>query len=305
MTGSGTTGSGLADEFSLLAENAAEAELAWSGQPAVSRHGVKLRDGRGVSALVWGEGPPEVVLVHGGAQNAHTWDTVALALGRPLVAVDLAGHGHSDWRDDHDYQPAHLCGDVAAAIEVLAPEARLVVGMSLGGLTCIALAAGRPELVRRLMLVDITPGVNADKSRAVVEFITGPESFPTFEAIMARTVAYNPTRSKASLRRGVTHNAKQLPDETWTWRWDPVRAVGPSGDRLATFGALWDALGRTEMPLTLARGSLSPVVDDDDVAELQRRRPDARVVVVDGAGHSIQGDRPIEMARLIAEYLDA
>ncbi len=36
------------------------------------------------------------MLLHGGAQNAHTWDTVALALGRPLVAIDLPGHGHSD-----------------------------------------------------------------------------------------------------------------------------------------------------------------------------------------------------------------
>ena len=43
-----------------------------------------------------GEAPPELVLLHGGAQNAHTWDTVALALRRPLVAIDLPGHGHSD-----------------------------------------------------------------------------------------------------------------------------------------------------------------------------------------------------------------
>ena len=52
------------------------------------------------------------------------------------------------------------------------------------------------------------------------------------------------------------------------------------------------------MPLTLARGSLSPVVDDADVAELQRRKPDARVVVFEGAGHSIQGDKPVELAAL-------
>ena len=61
--------------------------------------------GRRLSALVWGEGPPELVLLHGGAQNAHTWDTVALALERPLLAIDLPGHGHSDWRDDHAYWP--------------------------------------------------------------------------------------------------------------------------------------------------------------------------------------------------------
>ena len=40
------------------------------------------------------------VLLHGGSQNAHTWDTVAMALDRPLVAIDLPGHGHSDGPGD-------------------------------------------------------------------------------------------------------------------------------------------------------------------------------------------------------------
>ena len=60
----------------------------------------KWRPGRQVSSLVWGTSAPELVLVHGGAQNAHTWDTVALALDRPLVAIDLPGHGHSDGGPD-------------------------------------------------------------------------------------------------------------------------------------------------------------------------------------------------------------
>ena len=62
---------------------------------AVRRLAVEVEPGRRL-ALVWGEAEPELVFLHGGAQNAHTWDTVALALDRPLVAVDLPGHGHSD-----------------------------------------------------------------------------------------------------------------------------------------------------------------------------------------------------------------
>ena len=61
-----------------------------------SRREVARSTDRRLSALVWGTEPPELVLLHGGAQNAHTWDTVAMALGRPLVAIDLPGHGHSD-----------------------------------------------------------------------------------------------------------------------------------------------------------------------------------------------------------------
>src|SRR5918992_2995269 len=120
------------DEFSFFHENAEEFGLPYDGPPVVRREFVELGDGRRLSALVWGTDEPELVFLHGGAQNAHTWDTVALALGRPLVAVDLPGHGHSDWRDDHDYGPVTNAIDVMVAMEQLAPDTHLVVGMSLG-----------------------------------------------------------------------------------------------------------------------------------------------------------------------------
>src|SRR5207253_611978 len=83
----------------------------------------------------------------GGAQNAHTWDTVAMALGRSLVAVDLPGHGHSDGpKEGATTDPVSNAADVAVAVQALAPNALGVVGMSLGGMTSIALADAHPEL---------------------------------------------------------------------------------------------------------------------------------------------------------------
>ena len=102
------------EEFGLLHENAAEVGLALPDDLAVRRTHVEVAPGRRVSAIVWGADDPEVVLLHGGAQNAHTWDTVALALGRPVVAIDLPGHGHSDWREDRAYWPAENADAVAA-----------------------------------------------------------------------------------------------------------------------------------------------------------------------------------------------
>ncbi|MDQ1516743.1 MAG: hypothetical protein QOE80_2573, partial [Actinomycetota bacterium] len=134
------------DEFGFFAENAAEFGLPYDGPPVVRRESVEVRPGCRLSALVWGSGPPEMVLVHGGAQNAHTWDTVALALGRPLVAIDLPGHGHSDAGAVSGGRVAtdDLAAEVAVAIEALAPEAGGVVGMSLGGLTTLALSMRAP-----------------------------------------------------------------------------------------------------------------------------------------------------------------
>ena len=78
------------DEFSMFAENIAEYGLTASATPVVSRVTTTLANGRTVSALKWGSEAPQMVLVHGTAQNAHTWDTVALALGVPLHRVNFA-----------------------------------------------------------------------------------------------------------------------------------------------------------------------------------------------------------------------
>jgi len=299
------------DEFSLFTENVAEFELDVT-IPSVERVEVDLAHDRGrhVSALKWGSGPVQVVFVHGGAQNAHTWDTVALALGRPALAIDLPGHGHSPWREDHAYTPQNLADDLAVVIADLAPDAELVVGMSLGGLTSMELAVRHSALVRRLVMVDITPGVNQQKAKAVIDFVDGPQEFASFDDLLARTIEFNPTRSESSLRRGILHNAAQRPDGSWQWRYDRTGHTRPKdGEPAAILSAdpamspLWDDFSAIAAPLTIVRGSTSPVVDDEDIAEALRRQPDADIVVVEGAGHSVQGDRPIELAGIIERLL--
>jgi pimeloyl-ACP methyl ester carboxylesterase len=291
------------DEFGMFHENAEEVGLAYDGPPTVGRVSVEVAPGQRLSALRWGTGPPELVLLHGGAQNAHTWDTVALALDRPLVAIDLPGHGRSDWRDDRAYWPAENARAVAVAVRELAPDAVAVVGMSLGGLTALALASEAPELVRKLVLVDVTPGVDKDKASAVISFIAGPESFASFDEILERTVAFNPTRSESSLRRGILHNAAERPDGTWAWRYDRFHL--PEGETMPVFDDLWGYVDAVQVPLLLVRGADSPVVGDEDVEELLRRQPDARVEVVQQAGHSVQGDQPLILADLVAGFVEA
>ena len=291
------------DEFSLFHENIAEYSLTASAQPEVQRIAHQLGDGRTVSALKWGSAEPQMVFVHGGSQNAHTWDTVLLDLGVPALAIDLPGHGHSSWRDDAMYSPHSMAVDIAEVIALHAASAKVVVGMSLGGLTSLALAGHAPHLVQELVLVDITPGVNGDKAKAILDFVNGPQAFASFDDLLKRTIEHNPTRTIESLRRGILHNAKQLDDGSWQWRYDRrshIRSENSepiSGDAL---GKLWDLIGALNCPLTLLRGGTSPVVDDADVAELKRRQGRAEVLVIDGAGHSIQGDKPRELAAFLA-----
>ena len=295
------------DEFGLFHENAEEFGLPFDGPPTVRRVRVEVADdGRALSVLVWGSKPPEIILLHGGAQNAHTWDTVALALGRSLVAIDLPGHGHSDHRVDGPFAPRLNAADVAVAIRALAPDARAVVGMSLGGLTTIALATHAPDIVRRVVLVDVTPGVDRDKAAPIAQFIAGPDSFESFEEILERTIQFNPTRSESSLRRGVLHNAIERDDGRWVWRYQRPRMLEESAMEIpAEFATLWDDVGKISVPLMLVRGGApGTVVDDNDVTELLQRLPDAQVELVEGAGHSIQGDRPLELVRLLNDFIE-
>jgi pimeloyl-ACP methyl ester carboxylesterase len=145
--------------------------------------------------------------------------------------------------------------------------------------------------------------VNREKASAITSFVSGPETFASFDEILERTVQFNPTRSESSLRRGILHNAAPREDGTWSWRYDRFL---PEGEvTVPDFGSLWEAVDGVDVPFLLVRGSLSPVVDDDDVAELRRRRPDVRVEIVEAAGHSIQGDQPLLLADILAEFVPA
>lgn len=292
------------NEFAYLGENREEHALQSAPETVVERVSTRTAAGE-ISALRWGAGRPRLVLLHGTAQNAHTWDTVMVALGSPsAIAFDLPGHGLSAWRDDADYGPHMNAPTLIEAMEGLGigPAAPVVlVGMSLGGLTANRIAAEAPDVVGRLVVVDITPGVTRDKARDIHDFITGPQNFESFGAILERTVEFNPTRSVSSLRRGILHNAHRNPDGTWEWNYHRAE---PPMDRRVDRTELWSDIARTTAPYVLVRGGDSPVTDEADVGELLVHRPDAEVVVIKDAGHSIQGDRPVELAAVISAQLD-
>jgi pimeloyl-ACP methyl ester carboxylesterase len=302
-----STGAGY-DEFGLLHENAAEAGLPFDRAPAVARHTFTLTGGQQVSAIHWHSALPELVLLHGGGQNAHTWDTVALALGRPLIAVDLPGHGHSGRRPDRDYGPVRNAEAVAAVLDQVhrrwPGRGLVVVGMSLGGVTAIRLAAVRPDLVRRLVVVDVTPqaherhGQMARADQGAVALVTGPPAFDSFEQMAAAAAAASPRRPRSAVERGVRHNARQLPDGRWTWRYD----LFDRPDGLTDFAALWADVASLTMPVMLVRGGDSKFVADADAQRFLDLLPAGRIETVPESGHAVQSDQPLALTRLIVDF---
>lgn len=287
------------DEFGLFHENVAEWQLAVA-IPRIERFFVSVDGLRQLSGLRWGDGDADMVLLHGIAQNAHTFDTVALALQRPLIALDLANHGHSDpFAFAHGAVRAHA-DDVIVALEALTTKPIALVGMSLGGLVALVVASERPDLISSLTMIDVTPGVHRDRAKYIMDFVNGPASFDDFEALLARTKAHNPSRSESSLRRGILHNALQRDDGSWVWRHQRHQrseVVAPDA------GDLWERCDSLTMPVTLVR-AMGPgsVVTDDDEALMRARVPQLRVVPVEHAGHSVQGDQPVVLADILASY---
>ena len=87
-------------------------------------------------------------------------------------------------------------------------------------------------------------------------------------------------------------------------RGPPAASASASPDAGTRYGPLWEALSSITVPLLLARGMRpDSVLDDDDERELLRRLPSAQVVHVESAGHSLQGDTPLELAAIIERFV--
>ena len=103
------------------------------------------------------------------------------------------------------------------------------------------------------------------------------------------------------------HNARRLDDGRWTWRYDlfgppPGQSPEEGATNWVDFTSLWDDVSAITVPALFVRGGLSPFVRDEDIAEMQRRLPSLDVVVVDGAGHAVQSDRPLVLADHIRTF---
>jgi esterase len=181
------------------------------------------------------------------------------------------------------------------------------VWASLGGLTAIRLASTRPDLVRRAVLVDVTPGSAeaaarmTSAQRGAVQLTRGPRVFASLEEMVDAAVRASPRRPASAVRRGVVHNSRQQPDGTRTWRYDLRAAAGEI--TMPGLAPLWDDLASLTMPVLLATGGDSVFVRAEDLAEVRRRLPSVRVEQVPGAGHAVQSDRPAKLSGLIRDFV--
>ena len=234
-----------------------------------------------------------VVLLHGFGGTRHGWDLVSDRLDRERyrpLALDLRGHG--DARARRPITFAHCVADVAAA----APARFVLCGYSLGGRIALHVALAHPERVSRLVLVASTAGIEDPALRA--ERRAADERFAA-QTERDSIAAFAERWMRRPLFAGTPPAAAQH------WRNDLLRndpaalAAALRGLGVGAMAPLWERLADLAMPATIVAGER-----DERYAAIGRRLqaalPDARLVVVPGAGHGLPREAPQAVAAAIA-----
>ena len=248
--------------------------------------------------LDWGKaGAQPLLLLHGGAQTAHSFDEVAPDLCRDhhVLALDQRGHGDSDWAARYDREA--FSGDIAAVLDAHGWDAATLVALSLGGLNAIAFAASRPERVCGLVVIDVVPTV-APAGRNAIGKQLAVRDFATFDEAVAHARAFNPRRTVANIRERLHHGMRKGPDGRWTYKFDPTIASA-----VREVESLWWAVGRLRCPTLLVRGAESPILTAEGADRFVRMVPGSRIGLVPGAGHSVMGDNPAGFLAVVRPFL--
>ncbi len=267
-------------------------------------HTLSLR-GLNFHYLDWGTaGKPPFVLLHGGAQTAHSWDDFAPVVRTDyhVHALDQRGHGDSDWAADGDYTRHTQAEDVAAFVAERGIAPHLLAGLSMGGINAITYTARYPERVRALIIVDVGPEIEQQGQENIQGFV-GIDALDSFEAFVERAHRFNPRRSLDNLRQRLSHNLKQLPNGQWTWKFDQTRRGSGSMRSSLKPEELWQDVGTIGCPTLIVRGGESDILSPAAATRLQAAIPDSRLAVVPGAGHSVMGDNPDGFAAAVQAFL--
>ena len=236
---------------------------------------------------------PTILMLHGGGQNRHSWKNTGQILanaGFHVVALDSRGHGDSDRSPTANYSLETLTGDTLQVIYQIGRPVALI-GASMGGLTSLPVAheAG-PELVTKLVLVDVVPRFEKSGSARIRDFMfSGIDGFASLEEAADAVAAYLPHRTRPRSVEGLKKNLR-LQDGKWFWHWDPAFLTAPGDDPFERAEMLEHAAISLEIPILLIRGKLSDVVSTEGVQDFLQKVPGAQFVELSDAGHTAAGD---------------
>ena len=278
--------------------------------------------------LTWGDpSAPKLFMLHGWMDVGASFQFLVDALSRDwhVIAPDLRGFGDSQWQAQgywfHDY-----IADLEALIDHYARnQPANVLGHSLGGNIVMQYAGVRPQRVRRVVSLEGfgIPGETSDDApKKIAKWLDAQRTMPAFMpyanlAAVADRLQKNNSRLKRDQAEFLAaHWAKQTSDGARlasdprhklpfpnVYRMEEVVAIW----RNVEAPTLWIAAAQTNILRWLSAGAETP--SESDRFEVVRRRMthirDARLAIVDDAGHMLHHDQPQAVARLIEPFFAA
>ena len=281
-----------------LLEKPAEIPRPGSGERDTVVDGVRWRSRES------GAGPPGetvVLFVHGYFSSSLTWKHVlsTAAGGHAAVAVDLPGAGFSDRPWPYDYTVFGQAQHLLRYLDARGFDRVILVGSSLGGAVCEAVAAARPERVAGLILVDAaspltrapagfrllrTPGIGDVQ----IEFLVRP--------VMAWT-----------LRHRLYAREDRVTEATIDDWWVPIRVPGTRRAALnairTSYAGSEGLLAKIRAPTLVVWGQEDHLLSSSEGLALAAAIPGAAYAVVPGAGHLPQEELPEAFASVTAPFL--
>jgi pimeloyl-ACP methyl ester carboxylesterase len=243
-----------------------------------------------------------IVLIHCFSCAIDWWDQMLplLEAGHRVVAVDLLGHGGSE-KPGSGYTPENQAKLVAEAMEELGVSGAEVVGHSLGGTVAVALAEQSPQLVDRVVIIDTPP----DRSRVSLGFIAGLAFQPVIgEALWT-------IKPDFSVRQGLEVAFAPGFDVPDAFVDDVNRMTYTSYDEspsnsedFADEEPLDERMRDTKLPLLVIMGAEEQIIDGpaEALAEYRQTYPGTETVLIQGAGHSPNVEKPARTASLVLSF---
>ncbi len=244
----------------------------------------------------FGQGSP-VVILHGLFGFSDNWQTIAKGLAEHhlVITPDLRNHGRSP------HVPTHSYPEMAEDLKVFLEEhwifSTALVGHSMGGKVAMQFALHHPDMVDKLVVVDISPGQAEDNHSAIFQALAGLDlgKIATRQEADAFLGAHIPD---FGTRQFLLKNITRRPDGTFAWKMNlPVLQKEYPAILAAVDGEPFDK------PALFIRGSRSDYIRDTDFASIYALFPQARIVTIPDAGHWVHADQPAQLLAVLQEYL--
>ena len=255
--------------------------------------------------LEWNsEASRTAILLHGNSANAWWWQWVAAEVPHDLrlLALDLRGHGDSEWVSPPAYKPHDYASDLASFIgEEVRGERPVVIGHSMGGVVTLAFASRHADLVRGIIVIDTAVVSSRGRDRFLHRLKALPTViYPDLETAKAR-YRLMPNEGEIHADRVLAIAEKSLmPAEHggYTLKFDRESFFG--GDGLNVM----DTIRALTLPTLLVRAEKSRIMTQPSAEEAATSNPLVHLRVITGAHHHVILEKPAECARIIAEFAD-